>query len=232
MLGCDSKGQAIAEPHEIPVECGVMVFKNKLFEVTRMVPKRTVSNLPFWVWMELAKATAKRRSDLENPQAVAKAVQMVSGLTVDKKSCSERILQNAQVNDGYRVVPDARKTHAKLEEAKARFENLVEPIASLQRDLVLAAAMDPDGFRITPILLLGEPGIGKTYLATQLAEALSVATDKISAGGAQGGFQLTGSWWCASMCSARLGRWRARLCRCLQMMPICRAGAMGRCSPI
>ncbi|MCW2310879.1 hypothetical protein [Rhodoferax antarcticus] len=68
VLGCDSKGQAIAEPHEIPVECGVMVFKNKLFEVTRMAPKRTVSNLPFWVWMELAKATAKRRSDLENPQ--------------------------------------------------------------------------------------------------------------------------------------------------------------------
>jgi ATP-dependent Lon protease len=91
------------------------------------------------------------------------------------------------------VVPDACKASAKLEEAKARFENLVEPIASLQRDLVLAAAMDPDEFRITPILLLGDPGIGKTYLATQLAEALGVATDKISAGGAQGGFQLTGS---------------------------------------
>ncbi|APW46413.1 AAA family ATPase [Rhodoferax antarcticus] len=137
----------------------------------------------------------RRQNGIEvfDPQAVAKAVQMVSGLTVDKKSCSERILQNAQVNDGYRVVPDARKAHAKLQEAKARFENLVEPIASLQRDLVLAAAMDPDEFRITPILLLGEPGIGKTYLATQLAEALGVATEKISAGGAQGGFQLTGS---------------------------------------
>ena len=36
-----------------------------------------------------------------NPQAVAKAVHMVSGLSTDKKSCSERILQNAQANDGY-----------------------------------------------------------------------------------------------------------------------------------
>jgi ATP-dependent Lon protease len=126
-------------------------------------------------------------------QAVAKAVQMVSGLQPEKKAGAERILQNAQANEGYRVVPDACLASVKLEEAKARFENLVEPIARLQLDLVLAAAMAPDEFRITPILLLGDPGIGKTYLATQLADALGVATEKISAGGAQGGFQFTGS---------------------------------------
>jgi ATP-dependent Lon protease len=126
-------------------------------------------------------------------QAVAKALQMVSGLPSEKIAGPQRILQNAQADDGYRVVPDAYQAIAKLEEAKARFENLVEPIARLQTDLVLAAAMAPDEFRIIPILLLGDPGIGKTYLATQLAEALSVATEKISAGGAQGGFQFTGS---------------------------------------
>ena len=128
-----------------------------------------------------------------DPQAVAKAVEMVSSLKEEKKAGAERILQNAQANDGYRVVPDASQASVKLEEAKTRFENLVEPINRLQTDLILAAAMDPDEFRITPILLLGEAGIGKTFLATQLAAALGVATDKISAGGAQGGFQLTGS---------------------------------------
>ena len=126
-------------------------------------------------------------------QAVAKALEMVSGLKDDKKSGVDRVLQNAQVNEGYRVVPDARQASARLEEAKARFENLVEPISRLQIDLVLAAAMAPEDFHITPILLLGDPGIGKTYLATQLGEALGVATEKISAGGAQGGFQFTGS---------------------------------------
>ena len=53
--------------------------------------------------------------------------------------------------------------------------------------------MGPQEFRISPILLLGSPGIGKTYLANQLAQALGVPSEKISAGGAQGGFQLTGS---------------------------------------
>jgi len=128
-----------------------------------------------------------------NQQAVAKALQMVSSIPSDKKAGAERTLQNAQADDGYRAVADACQASAKLEEAKARFENLVEPITRLQIDLVLAAAMDPEDFHITPILLLGEPGIGKTYLATQLAEALGVATEKISAGGAQGGFQFTGS---------------------------------------
>jgi hypothetical protein len=68
VLGCDSKGRPIASPDEIPVECGVMVFQHEQFEVLRMAPKRTVTNLPFWIWMELAKATPKRRSDLDNPQ--------------------------------------------------------------------------------------------------------------------------------------------------------------------
>lgn len=126
-------------------------------------------------------------------QAIAKSLQLVSGLQADRKAGTELILQNALADDGYRVVPDASAAHAKLENAKARFENLVEPITRLQLDLVVAAAMDPEEFHITPILLLGEPGIGKTYLATQLAEALGVATEKVSAGGAQGGFQFTGS---------------------------------------
>jgi hypothetical protein len=68
VLGCDRSGHPIAQPNEIPIECGVLVFQNNQFEVTRMAPKRTVSQLPFLVWMELAKATPQRCSDLENPQ--------------------------------------------------------------------------------------------------------------------------------------------------------------------
>lgn len=127
------------------------------------------------------------------PELVEKAFDRVMRLDDEKKNAVGRSLENARYNGGYRGIPNARKAGVQLEKAKSRFENLAAPISRLQMDLILAAAMKPNDFYITPILLLGDPGVGKTYLATQLAEALGVAMDKISAGGAQGGFQLTGS---------------------------------------
>jgi hypothetical protein len=68
VLGCDRSGHPIAKPNEIPVECGVMVFQNNQFEVTRMAPKRTITELPFPVWMALAKATPRRASERDGDQ--------------------------------------------------------------------------------------------------------------------------------------------------------------------
>ena len=60
VLGCDSKGQPIAQADEIPVECGVMVWQNARLEVLRNAPKRAVVDLPFALWMVLAKSTPLR----------------------------------------------------------------------------------------------------------------------------------------------------------------------------
>jgi ATP-dependent Lon protease len=127
------------------------------------------------------------------PDDLASAKVRIGELKDDRRDAGARILQNAHSNSGNRTLPNSKSAHLRLEAAKLRFENLIEPIERLQIDLLLSAAMKPCGFRVTPILLLGTPGIGKTFLATQLADALGVSTEKISAGGAQGGFQLTGS---------------------------------------
>ncbi|MDY7576716.1 AAA family ATPase [Herbaspirillum sp. RTI4] len=127
------------------------------------------------------------------PDDLARATVQLGEQKDDRRDAGARTLQNAHASSGNRTLPDAKAAHARLESAKSRFENLVEPIERLQTDLVLAGAMQPSDFRITPLLLLGAPGIGKTFLATQLAEALGVSTEKISAGGAQGAFQLVGS---------------------------------------
>ena len=111
----------------------------------------------------------------------------------EKRGNAGLILNKAQDEDGYRTIPDAAAAIEKLEQAKKQFENLAEPIDRIQLDLILAAAMPPQDFHITPILLLGEPGIGKTYLAMQMADALGVKSEKISAGGGNASFQFTGS---------------------------------------
>jgi hypothetical protein len=57
VLGCNAKGNPIAEADEIPLECGVMVQTSDKLEVLRPAPKRPIRQLPFAVWMALAKAT-------------------------------------------------------------------------------------------------------------------------------------------------------------------------------
>jgi hypothetical protein len=62
VLGCDRKGKPIADVNEVPSECGVMVLQEGRLEVARNAPKRAVADLPFALWMVLAKATPLRAS--------------------------------------------------------------------------------------------------------------------------------------------------------------------------
>ena len=105
---------------------------------------------------------------------------------------AKALLEQAGTNDGYRVLPRIRPALKKLEEAHSLLSNLREPIQKLKIDLTLAAAMRAKDFRVRPILLSGEPGVGKTQFALKLAEVLGVPMQKWSAGSAQANFQLAG----------------------------------------
>ena len=68
VLGCGAKGKPIAEPKEIPVECGVMLCVDGRLDVVRAAPKRPCRELPFGVWMALVKAAPVPRADLNGCQ--------------------------------------------------------------------------------------------------------------------------------------------------------------------
>lgn len=57
VLGCDAHGRCIAQPQEVPPECGVMLVEGERLVVARAAPRRSRNSLPFGVWMALAKAT-------------------------------------------------------------------------------------------------------------------------------------------------------------------------------
>lgn len=57
VLGCDAKGRPIAAAEEIPPECGVMQLEGQRLVVARAAPRRARQQLPFGVWVALAKAT-------------------------------------------------------------------------------------------------------------------------------------------------------------------------------
>ena len=57
VLGCDINGRNIGTPDEIPVECGVMLMQADRVVVARSAPRSARQQLPFAVWIALAKAT-------------------------------------------------------------------------------------------------------------------------------------------------------------------------------
>lgn len=57
VLGNDARGRSIASAEEIPAECGVMVLEDGRLAVARPAPMRERRDLPFHVWMSLAKST-------------------------------------------------------------------------------------------------------------------------------------------------------------------------------
>lgn len=88
--------------------------------------------------------------------------------------------------------------------------NFDEVVADLRRYVALANAGD-GGINVMPILLLGDPGVGKTHFAKRLAKAMATDCELISMNALSAGFVITGS--SASWKGAKCGKVAERLVR-------------------
>jgi len=97
------------------------------------------------------------------------------------------------INSGpYRNFRFGEDGTGRLEELKPRvanFDSVVERII----DAVVLAQLYQRPIRVTPILLVGPPGIGKTYFTDQLSKILSVPLKRIAMDNFQTGSTLAGS---------------------------------------
>ena len=115
-----------------------------------------------------------------------------AGMT-DSRKRIEAGLKDAEKNNGYRTVPTFKSESRKLANLKVQFGNFAGVLDHYIEEFTLAGASRPDRFRVVPVLLDGDPGVGKTAFAQKMAEHLGVPYRKISAGGAQHASLLTGT---------------------------------------
>jgi len=107
-----------------------------------------------------------------------------------QKQAGQKITEKlANGGTRWRTIPSVKP--ADILALTAQFENMAEPIKQLAGEIELMNYLPAADFQITPILLLGSPGIGKTAFANALSKAMGLPFKKIN--GVEPSFTLTGS---------------------------------------
>ena len=83
-------------------------------------------------------------------------------------------------------------THTALDDLYEASPNFTEVIDDLRKYLALAVAGN-EAVQFTPVLLLGEPGLGKTWFAKRLAHVLGTGFEFVSMSSLTAGWVLTGA---------------------------------------
>lgn len=164
----------------------------ELFEVSHGEPAE--------LWEENIETTESIDEGLTNrrifdPEEVAAAIRGLEGEDRDVARRYKVLLSQAQIRDGWRKMPEIKMPELKrrLFELADRMPNFRDVIELLLSELALALSSSPGEFRVTPVLLDGPPGIGKTRLVREIAAALGVWFESIALATSSAGFMLTGT---------------------------------------
>jgi ATP-dependent Lon protease len=100
----------------------------------------------------------------------------------------------------YIIKPSSPAAVDALYDASPNFTEVIDDV----RKFIALAISGNEAVQFTPILLLGEPGLGKTYFAKRLAQALATGFEFVSMSSLTAGWVLTGA--SAQWSNARPGK--------------------------
>ena len=90
------------------------------------------------------------------------------------------------------LIPNQNAFHA-LEKIEERAQNMSSILRALRKHIDVADTLQLDEFTTHPILLVGPPGCGKSYISQDISSAIGLKSYDLAMGTAQEGFFLTGT---------------------------------------
>lgn len=126
-------------------------------------------------------------------QEMESSMQSLSRSNDRRKNCDSMLtlLRRTQPLGMRRLVKVPRGFGKALDELEEQMPNFRQVIGTVRRMLSLQVAGD-GSFQLPPMLLAGDPGVGKTYFAMRLAKLLGAGFDMISMEGATSPMSLIG----------------------------------------
>lgn len=112
----------------------------------------------------------------------------------ETRTRAEKALKQAAALNGCRFIPDIEfELIDCVSRMRERFPNFVPVIEHFVSELSAAMASRESMFRLSPVLLHGAPGLGKTRFVQALSDILGFGFEMVTGGGMQGPFAITGT---------------------------------------
>jgi ATP-dependent Lon protease len=147
------------------------------------------------VALQLSNTGVRGKPWFSLPAALAEYINLaksISNSSEDTEKLAQRTIREMLQTKLLKRRPEAPDL-SQLLDLRETFPNLDEPITWLAEHLAVRRAGRQHGFSMPPMLLIGPPGIGKTYLAYELSRLINAFPRTINMATMTSGFVLSGT---------------------------------------
>lgn len=179
----------------VPISTAAQIEEEAIRAKSKIIDEKIVQEMADKIVSDLRPHKKNRKAgpmDVEifTETAIDNLIEIYEGMDSTSQYAGKAV-HKGLTNSGNRFRTIPRVNRSAVKKMLSSFENMAEPLNHILGELELMAHIPKNEFRITPVLLLGGPGIGKTAFANALAKVMNLPFCKIK--GSEPSFCLTGS---------------------------------------